>query len=191
MSISPALRKKPFSHHLASITGVVILLYSIDPTSPTPPPVLVPLTLAGYTLPLCTNVMVTSLIVFRIWASSRTVSNSPLRIGEATHRAMMLVIESGALYLLFQLIFVALVATQNAAEAIIAVMAVQIYVSNPFTRVGSSLTSPSQRESHPHSSSSALVSVFPPNRPWEQPCPRASSGSCVVVKSLPFPPPMD
>ncbi|KAI9570567.1 hypothetical protein HD554DRAFT_353118 [Boletus coccyginus] len=112
----------------ACIIVVLDLLVDIDPTSPTPPPSLVPLGLAGYTLPLCTNVAVTSLIVYRIWDTSRTIPDSPFKIGQgAAHRAMTLIIESGALYLLFQLVFVVLFAIPNPAEAILAVMAVQIY----------------------------------------------------------------
>ena len=42
--------------------AVVHLVLSLDPTSPVPPTDLVPLTLAGYSLPLCTNVMATGLI---------------------------------------------------------------------------------------------------------------------------------
>ncbi|KAN0092869.1 hypothetical protein V8E55_003653 [Tylopilus felleus] len=112
----------------ACIIAALDILLATNPTSPTPPAALVPLGLAAYTLPLCTNVMVTSLIVYRIWHTSRAIPDSPLDIGQgATRRAIMLIIESGALYLLFQLIFVVLVALSNAAEAILAVMAVQIY----------------------------------------------------------------
>jgi hypothetical protein len=103
----------------------------MDPTSPAPPPVLVPLGLAGYVLPLATNVIVTTLIVYRIWFSSRVVKESPVDIAQgASHRAMMLIIESGALYLLTQFIFVVLFAIQHPAEGIMAVIATQVYVSS-------------------------------------------------------------
>lgn len=103
----------------------------MDPTSPAPPPALVPLGLAGYVLPLATNVIVTSLIVYRIWLSSRVVRESPVDIGQgASHRAMMLIIESGALYLLTQFIFVVLFAIGHPAEGIMAVIATQVYVSS-------------------------------------------------------------
>ena len=119
---------------LACIIATLDILLSTNPTSPTPPAALLPLTLAAYVLPLCTNVFVTSLIVYRIWYTSRAVPDSPLQIGQgATRRAMSLIIESGALYLLFQLIFVVLVAIPHPAEAILAVMAVQIYASNAST----------------------------------------------------------
>jgi len=106
------------------------LLIITDPTSPSPPAAIVPLGLAGYVLPLATNVIVTALIVYRIWFSSRVVKESPVVIGQgASHRAMMLIIESGALYLVTQLIFVVLFAMQHPAEAIMAVIATQVYVS--------------------------------------------------------------
>jgi hypothetical protein len=110
---------------------LIHILVTSNPTSPAPPPALVPLGLAGYILPLATNVMVTSLIVYRIWFSSRVVKESPVDIGQgASHRAMMLIIESGMLYLVTQLVFVVLFAMQHPAEGIMAVIAAQIYVSN-------------------------------------------------------------
>ncbi|KAF8442448.1 hypothetical protein L210DRAFT_3446785 [Boletus edulis BED1] len=128
----------------ACIIATLDILLATNPNSPTPPPALVPLSLAAYTLPLCTNVMVTSLIVYRIWYTSRTIPDSP-QIGQgATRRAMMLIIESGALYLVFQFVFVVLVAISNAAEAIVAVMAVQIYGIAPtliIIRVGLGISS--------------------------------------------------
>ena len=132
---SPSKAHIPHFQSLACIIAVLDLLITINPTSPTPPPELVPLGLAGYTLPLCTNIIVTSLIVYRIWSTSRAVPDSPLdSIGSSvTRRAMMLIIESGALYLLFQLVFVVLFAIPHPAEAILAVMTVQIYVSNAST----------------------------------------------------------
>ncbi|KAF9223683.1 hypothetical protein BS17DRAFT_781058 [Gyrodon lividus] len=112
----------------ACMLGVLDLLLAISPSAPVPPSALVPLGLAAYVLPLCTNVLVTFFIVFQIWSTSRTVPDSPLQIGQGvTRRAMMLVIESGALYLLVQLVFVVLFALQNPAQAILAVMAVQVY----------------------------------------------------------------
>jgi hypothetical protein len=110
---------------------LIHILVTSNPTSPTPPPSIVPLGLAGYILPLATNVMVTSLIVYRIWFSSRVVKESPVDIGQgASRRAMMLIIESGMLYLVTQLVFVVLFAMQHPAEGIMAVIAAQIYVSN-------------------------------------------------------------
>ncbi|KAG6334145.1 hypothetical protein ID866_4952 [Astraeus odoratus] len=113
---------------LACIAGVANLVLSINPTSPAPPHAVVPLGLAGYTLPLCTNVIVTSLIVFRIWYTSYILPSSPPFAGQtAARRAMMLIIESGLLYLLTQLVYVVLFALEHPATGIIAVIAVQIY----------------------------------------------------------------
>ena len=137
MLVSVKKLTSPHFQFLACVIAVLDLLITINPTSPTPPSELVPLGLAGYTLPLCTNIIATSLIVYRLsgWSTSRAIPDSPLdSIGQSvTRRAMMLIIESGALYLLFQLVFVVLFAIPHPAEAILAVMTVQIYVSNAST----------------------------------------------------------
>jgi len=115
---------------LASVSGVIRLLQEIDPTSPMAPKSLVPLGLAGFTLPLCTNVFVTSLIAGRIWYISPRKAhdmpgvNFPIGRGRA---AIDIVVESGALYLAVQLILVILFAIQHPAQGIVCVIAVQIY----------------------------------------------------------------
>jgi hypothetical protein len=115
----------------ASVSGVIRLLQEIDPTSPQAPKSLVPLGLAGFTLPLCTNVFVTSLIAGRIWYISPRKAhdmpgvNFPIGRGRA---AIDIVVESGALYLAVQLILVILFAIQHPAQGIACVIAVQIYV---------------------------------------------------------------
>ncbi|KAH9962071.1 hypothetical protein BGW80DRAFT_1134495, partial [Lactifluus volemus] len=115
---------------LASVSGVIRLLQEIDPTSPQAPKSLVPLGLAGFTLPLCTNVFVTSLIAGRIWYISPRKAhdmpgvNFPIGRGRA---AIDIVVESGALYLAVQLILVILFAIQHPAQGIACVIAVQIY----------------------------------------------------------------
>lgn len=112
---------------------VLHLVITMDPTSPAPPPATVGLGLAGYILPLATNLVVTSLIVYRIWTSSRIVKESPIDIGQgASYRAMMLIIESGALYLITQFVFVVLFSIQHPAQGIVAVIATQVYVSTKF-----------------------------------------------------------
>ncbi|KAG1796262.1 uncharacterized protein HD556DRAFT_1441555 [Suillus plorans] len=112
----------------ACIMEVLHLVITMDPTSPAPPPATVGLGLAGYILPLATNFVVTSLIVYRIWTSSRVVKESPIVIGQgASHRAMMLIIESGALYLITQFVFVVLFSIQHPSQGIVAVIATQVY----------------------------------------------------------------
>ncbi|KAG0700287.1 hypothetical protein DFH29DRAFT_933016 [Suillus ampliporus] len=129
----------------ACIMELLHLLLVTDPTSPSPPAAIVPLGLAGYIMPLATNVIVTTLIVYRIWFSSRVVRESPVHIGQgASHHAMMLIIESGALYLVTQLVFVVLFAMQHPAEGIMAVIATQVYGIAPtliIIRVGLGISS--------------------------------------------------
>ncbi|OJA15985.1 hypothetical protein AZE42_10718 [Rhizopogon vesiculosus] len=117
------------------ILPIPALLLVINPTSPVPPTAIVPLTIAGYVLPLCTNVMATGLIAGRIWYISRiaVMDEHGKRVTKRVPtggRSMMLVIESGALYLVTQLIFVILVATRNPAEAVLSLAGTQIYVSS-------------------------------------------------------------
>lgn len=127
------------------IMEVLHLIIVTDPTAPAPPPAIMTLGLAGYILPLATNVVVTSLIVYRIWISSHVVKESPVVIGQgASHRAMMLIIESGALYLIIQFVFVVLFAIQHPALGIVAVIATQIYGIAPtliIIRVGLGISS--------------------------------------------------
>ena len=116
----------------ACIAGVADIVLAAMPVLFTAPPhSIVPLGLAGCSLPLCNNVLVTGLIVYRIWSSS-SLPNSPRIITQsAPFRAMMLVIESGALYLLIQLIYLVLFALDSPAQATVGTMAIQIYVRSP------------------------------------------------------------
>ncbi|KAG2342677.1 hypothetical protein BDR05DRAFT_912666 [Suillus weaverae] len=114
------------------ILPIPSLVLSINPTSPVPPTEIVPLTIAGYALPLCTNIMVTGLIAGRLWHMSRIPiidehGKPALLTIAAGGRAMMLIIESGALYTVTQLIFVVLVAIGNPAEAVLSYAGTQIY----------------------------------------------------------------
>ncbi|KAG2338099.1 hypothetical protein BDR05DRAFT_1062938 [Suillus weaverae] len=129
----------------ACIMELLHLLIITDPTASAPPAAVVTLGLVGYILPLVTNVVVTSLIVYRIWISSRIVKESPVVIGQgASHRAMMLIIESGALYLMTQFVFVVLFAIQHPSLGIVAVIATQVYGIAPtliIIRVGLGISS--------------------------------------------------
>ena len=115
------------------IAEVAHFIARLSSTSPVPPDAVVPLTTAGYALPLCTNVMATGLIVYKIWRTAYyTVPGTSDSTLEGTtrvaHSAMSIVVESGMLYLATQLVFVVLVSIKHPAQAIVAVMAVQIYV---------------------------------------------------------------
>ena len=114
---------------------VVHYVVTLDPTSPTPPKPMLPLTLAGYSLPLCTNVMATALIIARIWYLSRPTpgAEGAFRSARAISRsAMATIVESGALYLAIQLTYVVLLSLEHPVDAIVAVMAAQIYVRASF-----------------------------------------------------------
>jgi len=116
---------------LVCFSIVLHLLLRIDPNSPIAPPSLVPLGLASFSLPLGTNVMVTTLIASRIWyLSPRKVRDirSSARFPTKTARAAIdIVVESGMLYLAVQLIFVVLFAIRHPAQGVVGVVAVQIY----------------------------------------------------------------
>ena len=96
------------------------------------PPSLVPLGLAAFSLPLGTNVIVTTLICVRIWyLSPRKARNMPSAHSGTGRAAIDIVVESGMLYLAVQLIFVVLFAIGHPAQGIAGVIAVQIYVRIP------------------------------------------------------------
>jgi hypothetical protein len=78
--------------------------------------------------------MVTGLIAGRLWYISRIPiideHGKPVVLKIAAGgRPMMLIIESGALYMITQFIFVVLVAIRNPAEAVLSLAGTQIYVS--------------------------------------------------------------
>ncbi|KAI0682077.1 hypothetical protein C8T65DRAFT_597625 [Cerioporus squamosus] len=113
------------------ITIVAHWILTLSPTSPVPPAAIVPLGTAGYTLPLATNVMATALIVTKLWLTARSVEKgagtSLLGAAHAAQRAVAIIVESGLLYLVTQVVFVVLFALGHPAQAIVAVVAVQIY----------------------------------------------------------------
>ncbi|KAI0302497.1 hypothetical protein BC826DRAFT_1144882 [Russula brevipes] len=101
----------------------------IYPTRDGTPPSLL-LSRAGFSLLLCTNVLVTALIIARIWYLSPRKTHDVLggRFPTGTGRAAIdVIIESGLLYLVVQLIFVVLFAIGHPAQGIVAAIAVQIY----------------------------------------------------------------
>ncbi|KAL7277259.1 hypothetical protein ACG7TL_009112 [Trametes sanguinea] len=127
---------------LPAIAGFACMLQSIhfvlsvSPTSPVPPAVVVPLTTAGFALPLCTNVMATALIILRIWqltgqSAWSSSLNSSRRRADVSSRVTAMFVESGLLYLAAQLVFVVLIAIKHPAQAVLAVIAIQIYGITP------------------------------------------------------------
>lgn len=93
-------------------------------------PSIVPLGLASFVLPLCTNIMVTSLMVGRILYMSRGASEVYKVAGSsASQRATNVMIESGVLYFIVQLIFVVVYGMNHPSAVIMIAIAVQTYVS--------------------------------------------------------------
>ncbi|KAH9941735.1 uncharacterized protein BXZ73DRAFT_98127 [Epithele typhae] len=120
----------------ACILGVAILVVTTDPTAPSPSPAIVPLGLAGYTLPLITNTITTGLIITKLLLTSRRSPVAPdeearSAVRSAVLRAIAVIVESGLLYLSTQATFVCLFALGHPAQAIIAVVAAQVYGITP------------------------------------------------------------
>ena len=93
---------------------------------------LLALILTTFCLPLATNLMVTTLIVGRIWyLSPRKACNiRSTQFPKGTGRAAIeIVIESGVLSLAVQLVFVILIIIGHPALSAVGAIAVQIYVS--------------------------------------------------------------
>ena len=83
-------------------------------------------------LPLIANFLLTVLIAGRIWWLTRGSAEyavPPRGARSPGFRATMIVVESGVLYLVVQLVFVVLTALNHPAQETVAMMAVQIYVS--------------------------------------------------------------
>ena len=121
-------------------------MLTLSPTAPLPPPELIPLGLASYALPLATNVMATGLIVGKLlWM----IRSPIMAVGEsapiftsgygAVRHAAEIIVESGVLYLITQLVFVVLYAINHPALAIQTTIAVQVYVSPTLRVVGGSM----------------------------------------------------
>ncbi|KAI0763428.1 hypothetical protein BD413DRAFT_606621 [Trametes elegans] len=113
------------------IAAVVHLVETLDPHAPVAPAALVPLGIAGYALPLATNALASALIVARLCAAAheeraRCRGRLAGTVRAAQHAAAIIV-ESGLLYLAAQAVLVALFARGHPAQAVVAVIAVQIY----------------------------------------------------------------
>ncbi|EKM58160.1 uncharacterized protein PHACADRAFT_252245 [Phanerochaete carnosa HHB-10118-sp] len=91
-------------------------------------PSIVPLGLASFVLPLCTNVIVTSLMVGRIWYMSRgTAELYKVAGSSATRKAIHVMVESGMLYFAVQLVFVVVYGLNLPSDVIMIAIAVQTY----------------------------------------------------------------
>ncbi|KAH8087866.1 hypothetical protein BXZ70DRAFT_538501 [Cristinia sonorae] len=112
------------------MSGLGILL-NIDPTAPQAPLAVRPLGTAAFTLPLATNFLITILTVVRLYSmasKSRAANNgNPVTTTSHVKKAVAIVVESGLLYLIGQLVFVILFSIGHPAQGIVAVIVVQIY----------------------------------------------------------------
>lgn len=137
MNIVVALPTLAHFRRIACLIAAVYFVATLNPTSPLPPPSIVPLGLAGYALPLCTNVLTTGLIVGKLWwtlrrsSSMHSVDGTPIfhHGYDSVKRAAGTLVESGLLYLVTQLIFVVLFSIDHPSLPIVAGIAAQIYVS--------------------------------------------------------------
>ena len=138
------------------------VVVTLDPTAPFAPTFIVPLGIAGYSLPLVTNVIATALIVHKLWWMLRAGEDETLTISSSAGRmvknAAAIIVESGLLYLVAQLVVVVLFSLGHLAQPIAVFITVQIYVSvarSPVSRPTD--TTLYGRASHLRSLSSVLL----------------------------------
>lgn len=112
-----------------------IAILASTPSAAIVPKSLVPLGTAAFAIPLCFNFIVTGLIIWRIWVLGRQSQAALRRAGAAimprsfARDAVAVVIESGMVYLVVQLVFTVLFAINHPAQILLSDVATQIYVS--------------------------------------------------------------
>jgi len=107
------------------------LLLKIDPTAAVAPPAVYRNAEVALGLPLGTNVLVTSLIVGRIWYISR--SNPDILSSKWIQAAISMIVESGALVIIAQLGSCILFVLNHPGQNIATCTAVQCYVRAHFS----------------------------------------------------------
>ncbi|KAJ7605362.1 hypothetical protein DFH06DRAFT_1252927 [Mycena polygramma] len=133
----------PFLLSLASVAcglALIGLVLSINPTAPQAPAAIVPVGTAGFSISLCLNLIVSTLIVARIWhVSHQNRLHGISHAVSSVQRAIGIIVESGLLFLAAQFVFVVLFAIAHPAQAILVPIATQIYGISPtliIVRVG-------------------------------------------------------
>ena len=104
----------------------------IDPNAQRAPAALVPWGLASFIVLLCANAIVTTLIVVRIWQLSPRKRCDMLGANfqrETGRAAIIIIVESGMLYLVVQFFYCILFAIHHPAQDIVGGIAMQVYVS--------------------------------------------------------------
>jgi hypothetical protein len=123
------------SCNLTACAMATIAILVSTPTAAIVPKSLVPLGTAAFAIPLGFNFIVTSLIIGRIWWKGRATRGSIRRTGGIVlpsgylKAAMVVVIESGMVYLLVQFVLTVLFAINHPAQIMLADIATQVYVS--------------------------------------------------------------
>ncbi|KAH9949905.1 hypothetical protein B0H21DRAFT_881538 [Amylocystis lapponica] len=154
------------------------LLALVDPTAPLAPPEIAPLGTASFALSLCLNVIVTFLIIGRIYWVARGVARKSgtgningffrtLGSHDYIRAVTAMLIESGSLFLAAQLSFVVLFALGNPAQDVVYPAAVQIYGIAPtliIVRVGLGFVAPhetliNKSSSHQRISTRPAISI--------------------------------
>ncbi|KAH9946545.1 hypothetical protein B0H21DRAFT_808880 [Amylocystis lapponica] len=115
----------------ACIIEITHLVLTTDFLAPVAP-VATPLGIAGYAIALATNVLVTLLISGRIWALAHAgadvdTAGVPMRGRALAHHAIGVIVESGALYLAVQLVYLVLLTLEHPAQGIAGGIAAQIF----------------------------------------------------------------
>lgn len=173
LSPPPSLPANAFTIVCSAVVGHLVW----GTTGATVSPAIVPLGLASFVLPLCTNVLVTGLIVGRIWRTSRGAGLYALGRGGATRKAAHIVVESGALYFAVQLVFVVLYGLNAPSASVLIAVAVQTYVRGAppaLSLLPRGADARTRRASRRRSSSSTSASASPGSR---RPGPRPSRAS--------------
>lgn len=101
-----------------------------DPTAVFAPKAIAPLGTSSFALSLCLNIIVTAMIIGRIWWVARGIETVRSTTREYVHTVTAMLIESGALFLAVQLCVVVTFALGNPAQAVVVPIALQVYVSN-------------------------------------------------------------
>lgn len=116
---------------LACFSGGVALATRIAPTAAAPPAAIQPLVFAAYILPLIANFMLTVLIAGRIWWLTRGTITYLGKVSTGKRgtafKAAMIIIESGVLYFVVQLVYLTVFAVGNSSDQLMSLIAVQIY----------------------------------------------------------------
>jgi len=114
--------------YAVGLAGVIMLLEITSQGIEEPPALLVALGISTFSLSLTVNVLVTFLILYRIYTISRVSRESNKRHKQSgLDTAIEAIVESGALFMFAQIAFVTLFALKNNGQLVGVAIAAQIY----------------------------------------------------------------